>query len=60
MAEKEKATIGEYKGHPIISIPDGSKHGFTFGLRKARLVLEYLSDIELFVQEQEAKDEEES
>lgn len=51
----QKATIGSYKGQPTISLPvdDSGKYPFTFGLRKARAVLDYLDDIRAFVQSQD-------
>ncbi len=51
----QKATIGSYKGQPTISLPmgDSGKFSFTFGLRKARAVLDYLDDIRAFVKSQD-------
>lgn len=46
----EPAVVGEYKGHPVITLPDGSQRGFTFGLRKANLMLKYLNEIVDFVE----------
>lgn len=42
-------TRGTYKGHPVISLPTGSKHGFTFGLKKAATMQEWLDSIQEFV-----------
>jgi hypothetical protein len=58
--EKIPATIGEYKGNAIISIPvaGSTKYPFTFGLNKARAILEYLDDIKKFVNENEKPVEE--
>lgn len=58
--KKLPATVGEYKGNPIISIPLGGndRYPFSFGLTKAKAVLEYLEDIKKFVAEQEKKEEE--
>lgn len=62
MSEEEKigATIGEYKGNAIISLPvlGSTKYPFTFGLNKAKAVLEYLDDIKKFVEDNEKKVEE--
>lgn len=41
--------VGEYKGYPTLTLPNGSKHGFTFGLNKARAILEHLDAIKAFV-----------
>ena len=51
--EKLSATVGEYKGNAIISLPvsGSTKYPFTFGLNKAKAVLEYLDDIKKFVEE---------
>lgn len=43
-------TIGEWKGHPTITLPLDDK-GFSFGVRKAQLILTYLEDIQKFVNE---------
>jgi len=48
--------IGEYKGKPVISLTEEGMHGhhpFSFGLRKAQLILDHIEDIEAFVTEQE-------
>ncbi len=49
---KAPATYGEYKGRPTIILPliEGSSFKFTFGLSKARLILEYLPEIKEFVE----------
>lgn len=41
--------IGEYKGYPTITIPVGEKGNVSFGLKKARAILEYMDEIENFV-----------
>lgn len=41
-------TIGKYKGHPTITLPCNGQ-GFTFGLLKARAILEFKQEIEDFV-----------
>ena len=64
MAEEEKlgATIAEFKGNPVISLPvSGSmRYPFTFGLNKAKAIIQYLDDIKKFIEEEEAKKEKES
>lgn len=60
--EKLTATVGEYKGNAIISLPvsGSTKYPFTFGLNKAKAVLEFLDDIKKFVEDNDKKPEEES
>ena len=59
--EKLTATVGEYKGNAIISLPvsGSTKYPFTFGLNKAKAILEYLDDIRKFVENTDKKTEEE-
>lgn len=47
---KNEVTYDKYKGHPIINLPDGSKRGFSFGVRKARAILEHYEEIKKFVE----------
>ncbi len=58
--EKMAATIGEYKGNAIISLPvaGSTKYPFTFGLNKAKAILEYLDDIKKFVEDNDKAKEE--
>ena len=45
---------GEYNGHPTITIFEGEVRGrfpFTFGIKKAKLILDNLGEIERFVRE---------
>lgn len=45
--------IGEYKGNPVISLrrtPDDLKP-FTFGLAKAKLIMDNIDAVEKFVQD---------
>ncbi len=62
MADEEKkgAKIGEFKGNPVISLPVGGsdRYPFTFGLSKAKAILEYIDDIKKFVEDHDAKKEE--
>ena len=46
---------GEFKGRPVLIIrrDENDKYPFTFGLTKARLILENLEDIKKFVQDNE-------
>ena len=59
--EKLTATIGEYKGNAIISLPvsGSTKYPFTFGLNKAKAIMEFLDDIKKFVEDNDKKPEEE-
>lgn len=41
--------VGEYKGYPTIKLPLGSK-GFTFGLSKAKAIIEHIDEIRSFVE----------
>lgn len=45
------AEITEFKGNPIISLKkdEEDKYGLTFGIRKAKLVIEHIDDIKDFV-----------
>ena len=47
----EGVTFGSYKGHPTITLPNGSRKGFTFGVGKAKAILEHLEEIRKFVEE---------
>lgn len=44
--------IGEYMGSPTITLKgdESDRYGFTFGIKKARLILEHLDDIRNFVE----------
>lgn len=50
------AEISEYKGNKVISLreDDNDRFPFTFGYRKAVLILNHIDDIEKFVDEIEA------
>ncbi len=43
--------IGEFKGHPILSLlkDEDDAHPFTFGLTKAKLIIENIDAIKDFV-----------
>lgn len=51
--------IGSFKGFPTISLMNGAndKYPFTFGLAKAKRILENIAAIEKFVAENEAPEE---
>lgn len=43
-------TTGEYKGHPTLTLPmPKARKDFTFGLSKARAIIEWLEAIQKFV-----------
>ena len=50
----------EYKGQPVIILKrnDNDKYPFSFGLSKARLIIEYFEEIKKFVAENDNKTEE--
>lgn len=50
----------EYKGQPVIILKrnDADKYPFSFGLSKARLIIEYFEEIKKFVGENDNKTEE--
>lgn len=49
--------LGEYKGHKTIGLPmdEGGVNYFTFGIRKAKIILEYIDEIKKFVEENETE-----
>ena len=43
--------VGEFKGHPTITLMERpGARGFTFGIRKAILILQHMEDIQNFVE----------
>jgi len=58
---KQPPEFGTFKGNVTISLPlvEGSNFKFTFGLTKAKLILEYLKEIECFVNKHDKEKEEE-
>lgn len=58
-----KATIEEFKGHKIICLVDAEDGKFgrrvSFGLGKAKLILEHIDDIKKFVETNKGGDEHE-
>ena len=48
---------GEYKGKPLIIIKrnDEDKYPFSFGISKAKLILENIEEIKKFVEENSAQ-----
>ena len=50
-------TIGEFKGNVVITLKrsEDDKYPFTFGLAKAKLIMEHLEDIKKFYEENKDK-----
>jgi hypothetical protein len=50
-------SIGEFKGNVVITLKrsEDDQYGFTFGLSKAKLILEHLEDIKRFYEENKDK-----
>ncbi len=46
------AEENEFKGNPVLSLKNTEKdrYPFTFGVKKAQLILEHIEDIEKFVE----------
>ena len=44
----------EFKGHKMIQFKESmdDKYGLSFGLRKARIILDHIDDIKKFVEEE--------
>ena len=56
--EKDRPDLpqeSEYKGHPILTLNPNSKYPFSFGLSKAKLIIEHLDLIKDFIQKHDAK-----
>lgn len=47
--------VDEFKGNKVLVINPGSKYPFSFGVGKAKLILEHLEAIKKFVQEYDKK-----
>ena len=48
-------TTGTYRKKPTISLPNGSRYGFTFGRSKAETILQYAADVVAFVEDHQPK-----
>ena len=48
---------GEYKGSPVLILKtkEEDRFPFSFGIRKAKLVLEHIEEVKKFVQKHEGK-----
>jgi hypothetical protein len=47
---EDEVEVSEYKGSPIITLPTGQERGFSFGLTKAKLIVEFIDNIKKFVE----------
>jgi len=58
---KQPPEFGAFKGNVVISLPlvEGTNFKFTFGLTKAKLIVEYLEEIKGFVNKYDKEKEEE-
>lgn len=63
MADRPKSKVREeeFKGFPVLVLPlppgrDGKEYDFSFGVQKARAILEYIEDIRDFVKGHEFGD----
>ncbi len=50
---KDLPQEGDYKGHPILTLNPNSRYPFSFGVSKAKLILEYLEEIKAFIAKHE-------
>ena len=48
---QEGPIISEYKGRPVLTLNPGTRFPFTFGLAKAKLIMQHLEAIEQFIKE---------
>lgn len=53
--EKMTAKRTSYKGNPLLELSNGNggKYPFSFGLKKARLILDNIDEIKKFVEDQD-------
>lgn len=51
-----KHTEGEYKGKPTLTLDADSKWPFTFGISKARMIVEHIETIKAFVAKHDKPD----
>ena len=50
-----RAQVTKYKGRSILTIPTGERYHFSFGQKKAKLILDYIDDIYKFAGVTQAK-----
>lgn len=51
-SDSQEVTYGEFKGNPTITLPLGQR-GFTFGLSKAKAIVEHIEKIKGFLEKHE-------
>ena len=51
--EESGPVVREYKGHPILVLNPDGRYPFSFGVGKAKLIIEHLETIKEFIKEQE-------
>lgn len=51
---KYNAETGEFKGNKVITLSEGEKRVVSFGLRKAKAILENIEAIKKFVEENDS------
>lgn len=49
--QERKSRRDEYRGNPLLVLPMGENREFSFGVGKARTILEFLDDVHAFVAE---------
>ena len=49
MNQNDGPVESEYKGNPVLTLNPNSRYPFSFGVSKAKLILQYLDDIKAFV-----------
>jgi len=47
--QEQRAEESEYKGNPMITLHPYGNHGFSFGYKKACLIVDLIDDIKAFV-----------
>jgi len=52
--EKREPKRDDYRGNPLLVLPVGERNDFSFGVGKAKAILEHLDAIRAFVAEHEA------
>jgi len=53
----EDPKMGIYKGHVVLTLNPDQKFPFTFGLNKARMILNYIDVIQKFVSDNHQKED---
>jgi hypothetical protein len=47
--------VSEYKGRPVLTLNPEDRFPFTFGLSKAKLIIQHLDSIKAFIEQQNEK-----